>query len=212
LAQAGLNNNAVAPIRATDRIYDLSTLLGDGHLAFTVDQGDFTDRYQGIVALAGPDLVACVGHYFSQSEQIDTILHIAAGETEDGLRAGGLMIQRLPLPATSDPEAVDRAQEDWDRAQALAATLTREELIREPLPANDLLYRLFHEEGVRVYNPVQLRKGCRCHGDRLSAILKTMPADDLAHMTVDGAIVMTCEFCNKDFHFRPDDLSAIPKP
>ena len=199
----GDSGEQVVGLRATDRPLDLENLVGHGYLAFTVDQGEHTERYQGIVELKGPNLSACVRHYFEQSEQIGTVILVAAGQTGEGWRAGGLMLQRLPLPEDQKtPEAQAQAEEDWGRARALLETCSTEELISPRLDASSLLFRLFHEEGVRVYNPLKLRKGCRCSSDRLSGILSAMPPDDLDHMAeLDGQITMRCEFCAKDFRF-----------
>ncbi len=199
-------NGDVVGLRATDTTYDLGTLMGPGHLAFTVDQNDAADRYQGIVELNAVDLATSVQHYFAQSEQIETILKVACGFSNGAYRAGGIMIQRLPLPTDALPDAVDAADDHWNRARAFIDTCSRDELIRESLPATDLLYRLFHEDGVKVFNPIALRKGCRCSPEKLSGILGTMSDDDRAHMTVDGKITMRCEFCSKDFKFDPERL------
>jgi molecular chaperone Hsp33 len=192
----------VVSLHPNHRLHDLKQLLSEGFLTFTVDQGEHSERYQGIVELNQPDLAACVTHYFMQSDQIETYLKIAAGRIENEWRAGGVMIQRLPLPADQQtPEGIAQAEDDWERATALLHTCTDDELIRPSLGASDLLYRLFHEEGVRVYNPVRLSKGCRCSTEKLQGILTTLSADDRAHLTVDGAITMNCEFCNKHFRF-----------
>lgn len=201
-------NLPVHGVHTTHLPYALGDLLGQGYLAFTVDQGEHTERYQGIVELKGDALTTCVQHYFEQSEQIDTMISVAAGKVEGRWRAGGLMIQRLPLSADEQtPDNVLQADEDWARAGALLGTCTPAELIRPTLISQDLLFRLFHEEGVRVFNPVQLRKGCRCNTEKLAGVLQTMSDDDLEHMRVDGKITMTCEFCNKDFVF-----GDVPKP
>lgn len=199
-------DNAVVNLRTTDAVFDVGTLMGAGHLAFTVDQNDSTDRYQGIVALEATDLATSVQHYFAQSEQIETVLKVACGVVNGQFRAGGLMIQRLPLDADTLPDAVDTAQDHWDRARAFLDTCTPDELIRDTLPATTLLYRLFHEDGVKVFNPIALRKGCRCTPEKLSGILETMSDDDRTHMTENGKITMRCEFCSKDFHFLPAEI------
>lgn len=200
---------SVVNFRSTDKVYDLQSLMGAGYLAFTVDQGDHTERYQGIVELKDNDLSSSVLHYFSQSEQIDTYIKIAAGVIDGYWRGGGIMIQRLPLPeAEQTPERIAEVDDDWDRAMALLQTCTRDELLRPALGANDLLFRLFHEEGVRVYNPLHLKKGCRCSRDKLDSILATMSNDDIEHMTVDGEITMRCEFCSTDFIFDPKVILA----
>jgi molecular chaperone Hsp33 len=144
-----------------------------------------------------------VRNYFAKSEQIDTVLRVATAHIDGKMRAGGLMLQRLPLPdeVKNDDTAVAHANEDWDRARTLLETCRPDELTHPSLPASDLLYRLFHEEGVRVFNPIQLTKGCRCSTEKLSNILATLSDEDRTHMKIDGKITMTCEFCNKDFVF-----------
>jgi molecular chaperone Hsp33 len=203
LSAAGLADPTVTTLRAHDKTHELASFMGAGVLAFTVDQGEHADRYQGIVELHGVDLAQSVADYFSQSEQIDTVLRVGTAFVNGDMRAGGIMIQRLPLPddVRGDDMAVAAAREDWDRARALLETCRPGELTDGTLPASDLLYRLFHEEGVRVFNPVQLSKGCRCTTEKLSGILATMPDEDRDHMRVNGKITMTCEFCNKDFVF-----------
>ncbi len=191
----------VVGLHATDRTHDLGMLMGKGHLAFTVDQGEHTERYQGIVDLRGQTLADSVARYFAQSEQIGTIIRIAVAQDVDGFwRAGGLMLQRLPTHEGADRTAAD---EDWNRAGILMGTCKDDELLQETIESTGLLYRLFHEEGVRVFNPLALTKGCRCSMEKLQGILKTMTESDKAEMTVDGKITMTCEFCNRDFVFDP---------
>jgi molecular chaperone Hsp33 len=212
LAELGIEGNGsetVIGLRAHDHSHDLTRLMGTGHLAFTVDQGEHTERYQGIVELQGQDLSASVQHYFEQSEQIGTMLKVACGLVDGVWRAGGVMVQRLPLAEISQtPEGIAQAEDDWDTAVALLSTCTPAELLDEYGPVTDLLYRLFHEEGVRVFNPLRLKKGCRCNIDKLRGILTTMPEDDLEHMTIDGKIIMTCEFCNKNFDFDPKEIKS----
>lgn len=181
-------------------------LMGEGYLAFTVDQGQHMERYQGIVALDGDSLEASIHHYFAQSEQIDTSIRMAVRHEEDGMwRAGAIMLQHVPehekIPQDHKP-----VPENWNRARILLETCTPDELLDARLHDDTLLYRLFHEEGVRVYAPQPVTKGCRCTRDKLQSILALLSEDDRDHATVDGQIVMTCEFCNKDFSFQPDGL------
>lgn len=188
-------------------------LLGAGHIAFTVDQGPNTQRYQGIVELQGATLADCMHHYFRQSEQLQTALSVSARPGDGGWRAGALMLQRLPPEGgavdTLHREAVEEA---WRRAVILMATGSPEELTDPSLSAATLLYRLFHEDGVRVWPSQALQVGCRCTGERSAAILGTFPRDELEDMMVDGRITMTCQFCNIDFVFDDDDLNrgAVP--
>jgi molecular chaperone Hsp33 len=180
-------------------------LLGAGYLAFTVDQGSHTERYQGIVELTGATLAECVHHYFRQSEQLDAAVKVAAGRAADGWRAGALMLQRLP-PAAG---AADEADDGWRRTLAFMASSTPEELLDPHLSANDLLYRLFHEDGVRVFAPADLRPGCRCSRERVERVLRSLPDDELGTFEIDGVISVTCEFCSATYQFSDGDIAAL---
>ncbi len=180
-------------------------LLGAGYLAFTVDQGQHTERYQGIVELAGATLADCVHHYFRQSEQLDAAVKVAAGRTVGGWRAGALVLQRLPPSAG----AADEAEDDWRRALAFMAGTTTVELLDRQLPPNDLLYRLFHEDGVRVFAPTDLRSGCRCSRQRVECVLRSLPSDELEAFKVDGVITVTCEFCSAAYGFGDEEVEAL---
>ena len=188
-------------------------LLGKGYLAFTVDQGDDTERYQGIVDLVGATMAECVQHYFRQSEQLDTGIQLAVapqvGE-QTRWRAGALMIQRLPTedaPPLADPGSA--AEDDWRRTMLLLASCTPDELLSPDLPAHDLLYRLFHEEGVRVYNPGTVRFSCRCTRERVENVLKSLPRSEVEDLKVNGHIAATCEFCNTTYDFGDEDLAEL---
>lgn len=182
-------------------------LLGNGYLAFTVDQGEFMERYQGIVEMKAT-LLESIHHYFSQSEQIGTAIKMVVARDEDGRwRSSAIMLQHTPdhsnIPQDSKPIA-----ENWNRAQILLETCTDVELLDTKLHDDTLLYRLFHEEGVRVYRPHSLCKGCRCTPEKLKGVLSMLTEDDLNHAATDGKITMTCEFCNKDFVFARDDMKS----
>jgi molecular chaperone Hsp33 len=187
-------------------------LLGAGYLAFTVDQGSHSERYQGLVELTGATLVDCVHHYFRQSEQIPTGIKIAVGREpgpEGAWRAGVLMLQRLPQGSPSE-EAVDEATEDsWRRSLSFMASATAAELLDPGLAPNDLLYRLFHEDGVRVFRPADLRAGCRCSRERVTEVLRSLPRAEVKDLMVDGEIVVTCEFCNTRYRFPEAELDAL---
>jgi molecular chaperone Hsp33 len=177
-------------------------LLGDGYLAFTVDQGPGREPHQGIVALEGETLAEMAAHYFATSEQLACQLHLAAADTGFGWRAAALILERVAGAGGIDPELSAAEQEEaWRTAGILAATVTEAELLDDELLPERLLYRLFHGEGVAVDRPRSLAYGCRCSRARLADILEGFSHDDLDHMAIDGDIVMTCEFCNYDFHF-----------
>lgn len=182
-------------------------LFGKGYIAFTVDQGEHSDRYQGIVELTGPTLSDAVAHYFTQSEQLRTMLKLAVNNDDGTWRSGGIMIQSMPLEPNMVQDEIHQVyEEDWNRAKILMGTVRDDELLDPRLHENTLLMRLFHEEGVRIYDPQTPRKGCRCTMDKLRNIIRMMPDEDQKDMVVDGAITLTCEFCNKDFVFQPSEL------
>jgi molecular chaperone Hsp33 len=202
-------------------------LLGAGHLAFTIDPGAGLSRYQGVIALDGQGLEAAAHQYFQRSEQIPTLVRLAVGEslTPGGAhwRAGGLMAQFLPdsperrrqadLDPGDAPAGAPRdivAEDDhWTEAKSLAATTEDHELIDPTLSSERLLYRLFHERGVRVFEPGTLRDACRCSSERIDAMLHSFTAAERADMIGDdGMIGVTCEFCSTKRVFDPADYGA----
>jgi len=206
---------------------DPAVLLGVGHLAITIDPGEDMDRYQGIVALEGESIGDAALSYFRQSEQLPSFLrlavarHYTAGENgEPGRwqwRAGGLMIQHLAreggseegaVSSEEDEEIVGDADDDWERTRILAATVEDHELLDPMLAPDRLLYRLFHEEGVRAFPTTPIEAFCRCSRERVEAFLKSFGAADLTDMREpDGSISVTCEFCNKTYRFAPDEIT-----
>jgi molecular chaperone Hsp33 len=202
-------------------------LLGAGYLAFTVDQGEHTERYQGIVDLDGASLADCVHHYFRQSEQIETGVVVAVQrrfrETGAGVwRAGGLMIQRLP-PSSLDndedtagrfgfgAELIREADEDgWRRALLLMSSCRPDELTDAALSADELLFRLFHEDGVRVFPAHAVAAQCRCSRERIERVLQSIPRTELADLTLeDGEVAVTCEFCGTRYGFDDAALDTL---
>ncbi len=184
----------------------LPRLLGSGHLAFTVDQGPHAERYQGIVELIGATLAECVHHYFRQSEQLEAAVKLAAAKDSQGRwRAGGLMIQRMPQPGGLGS---DLSEEGWRRAASFMASSTNAELLDPELPPDRLLYRLFHEDGVRAFQPQPLRFACRCSRQRVADMLGALPRGDIEEMKADGETVITCEFCSARYVFDPAELEA----
>lgn len=198
LAKAG-DDVAIAPAPA---------LLGRGHIAFSVDQGPDTERYQGIVGLKGKTLADCVQHYFRQSEQIDTGITVAVDHPADGTwRAGGIMLQKLPQAADVVP-ASDQA-DGWRRAMLLLSTVKTDELTSGTLASSELLLRLFHEDGVRAWAPQPLRFACRCSRERVSDMLAKLPRAEVEHLRVDGAVEVTCQFCSSAYRFNDAELARV---
>jgi molecular chaperone Hsp33 len=186
-------------------------LLGAGYIAFTVDQGDKTDRYQGIVELQGATLAECAHHYFRQSEQVQAGIKVAVGHDGATWRAGGIMLQRLPTEGGGATAAECEAQEDgWRRAMILMSSSRADELLDARLAPNDLLFRLFHEDGVRVWAPHPLAAKCRCSREKIERIIVALPRADLADLALpDGRLEVTCEFCSKRYEFAPDEVAAL---
>lgn len=208
-AYANVAGDVPGDLRPSDGGAPLGDLLGQGHLAFTVDQGQHTQRYQGIVELRGDTLSDCLRHYFRQSEQVDAGIKLAIGRDGQGRwRAGGLMMQRLPDGQKQVPRS-DR-EDDWRRAMILMDSATDAELLSPELEPNGLLFRLFHEDGVRVYTPQSLRDGCRCSRERVVRVLHALSQDDMGDLKADdGKVHVTCEFCTTDYVFDDSQLAEI---
>jgi molecular chaperone Hsp33 len=189
----------------------VADLMGSGHIAFTVDQGPDTTRYQGITAIEGDSLTDCAAAYFRQSEQLETEIMLFAdpGGMGHDPRAAALMLQRLPRPERHnvDPEEED---ENWRNAVVLMKSMTADELLDPNISADGLLYRLYHETGVRVFDGRPLRFHCRCSRERVANTLASFSADDLKDMKTEaGLIVATCEFCGTDYTFDDDQLAEL---
>ncbi len=204
-----------------------ASLLGEGHLALTIDQGKFTERYQGVVPLSNTSLSEAAHTYFMQSEQIPTNIYLAAGllvsngpqGAVNSWQAGGMMIQYLPdtggtplhkdLPSGDEAEDVTERQEDdrWTRARALMNTIEDHELLDPTLSLERLVYRFFHEDGVRVFEPIPLKRGCQCSTEKVEQMLNQFKADDINAMIKDGSIEVTCEFCSQNYTFDPEKFA-----
>jgi len=201
---------AVADRAAAGDSPSVPDLIGSGYIAFTVDQGEHTERYQGIVELAGATLAECAQHYFRQSEQIQAGIKLSVARSgENGAwRAGGLMLQRVP-PEGGYRVVPDDVEDGWRRAMVLMSSATPEELVDPGLSPRRLLFRLFHEDGVRVYDTHPLEARCRCSRERIERILRALPADEIEDMRKEGAATVTCQFCNTNYTFDRSDLDRI---
>ena len=198
--------NGTAPTTSVPR------LMGAGYLAFTVDQGEDTERYQGIVALEGATLADCIHHYFRQSEQIATGIKVAVRQDANGRWRGGcLTLQRLPAGERAEiMESGEAADDGWRRALILMASSTSEELTDAALSPEALLFRLFHEDGVRVFRTHDVRAECRCSRERIERVLLSLPAEERRDLgEADGSVTVTCEFCNQSYRFDAAAVAAI---
>lgn len=181
--------------------------MGKGYVAFTIDAGVERNRYQGIVDLEGDNLAKCMENYFDNSEQLDTLLRIAVNKVDGKWRAGGLMIQRLPDESSLE-FVKDEEEENWRNAQALAATITSDELTNPILTGSELLYNLFHEDGVWLYDPQELRDQCSCSAERVLSTLKSFGEAELSDMADDGIITADCQFCSSKYEISLEELET----
>ena len=200
--------------------------IGDGYFAILMDQGEGMQPYQGITPLTGTTLAACAEAYFAQSEQIPTKFALSYGQsTEPGVpqhwRAGGIMIQHMPKASPSvsgggsgedglllpDDLLDDDEGENWNRVNYHLATVEDMELIGPSLPTTDLLFRLFHEEGLRVFDALPVRFGCTCSEDRVRQSLSIYSARDIEKMTTDdGRVTADCQFCGAHYDLDPSSV------
>ncbi|MBX7249893.1 MAG: Hsp33 family molecular chaperone [Caulobacteraceae bacterium] len=178
------------------------TLLGKGVFVMTVDQGPEKDRHQGVTPIEGETLALCAEHYFAQSEQLPTRVLLGVSEHDGAWRAGGAMIQLI----AGDLSRGD-TEEAWTHVNALFQTLGEEELTDPELPADRLLYRLFHEDGVRMFDPKALRAACRCSAEGVLGMLRAFPISERAEMVEgDGMIRVTCEYCSRVYEIEPEGV------
>ncbi len=208
---------------------DAGALLGRGHLAMTIDQGGDMSRYQGLVALEGGNLEDAAHEYFLRSEQIPTRVRLAVAEelraatggASHRWRAGGMLLQFVPraperarvpdldpgdAPEGTAPHTVPE-DDAWVEGRSLIETVEDVELIDPGLSSERLLYRLFHERGVRVFRSIDLRAQCSCSRDSVEAMLRSFPQDDRDDMVENGMISVTCEFCSATYLFEPAEVA-----
>jgi len=192
--------------------------LGNGYFVLTVDQGQGSDPYQGVIELEGATLSECAQKYLSQSAQIDAMLKVAVSKTQgkDGSnwRGGGLMLQKLAptgLQRMSGEQRELESEDCWRRAIIFLGSCTNEELLDSDLHPHLLLYRLFSEDGVRVFNFSSLFMKCRCSIDKIKNVLASFPREEVETMKINGEVRVNCEFCNVDYRFSDDHIAALFK-
>ena len=203
---AVINGNNQQQMRGVARVQgevpegaDLKTLVGNGFLVITItpDEGE---RYQGVVGLEGDTLAECLEDYFLRSEQLPTRLFIRTGEVEGQLAAGGMLLQVLP--------AQNAQGNDFEHLATLTETIKTEELFT--LPANEVLWRLYHEEEVTVYDPQDVEFKCTCSRERCAGALRTLPDEEIdSIMAEDGEIDMNCDYCGSHYVFNAMDIAEI---
>lgn len=203
---AVINGNNQQQMRGVARVQgdvpenaDLKTLVGNGYLVITISPEE-GERYQGVVGLEGDTLAACLEDYFMRSEQLPTRLFIRTGEVDGQPAAGGMLLQVLP--------AQDAQTNDFEHLATLTETIKAEELFN--LSATDVLWRLYHEEEVTVYDPQAVEFKCTCSRERCAGALKTLPDEEIdSIMAEDGEIDMHCDYCGTHYVFNAMDIAEI---
>jgi molecular chaperone Hsp33 len=222
-AYAGFDTDRIDPEAAP------FSLIGEGFFAILIDQGEGMVPYQGITPIAGGSLSACAETYFAQSEQLPTRFAVSYGKSQTPgeparWRAGGVMLQHMPKASPFakgdggsgeggllDPKDILDGDdgENWNRVNLLLDTVEEMELIGPVVQPTDLLVRLFHEEGPRVFEAQPVRFGCTCSADRVISSLSIYSAEDIAEMTTDaGVVTADCQFCGAHYEFDPRDLGS----
>lgn len=206
---------------------DPATLLGRGHLAMTIDQGKHMQRYQGMVELDGVSLEEVARRYFARSEQIPTEVRLAVGKLftrregqapGEAWTAGGILVQFLPeapermkqadlhggdMPEGAEAHVVED-DDAWMEAKSLVNTVRDDELTDPEITVERLLFRLFHERGVRMFDAQPIADRCRCTREKIEAILVNFSEEEKSEMVEDGKIVVTCEFCSTRYEFKAE--------
>lgn len=183
----------------------LADIFGTGYLALTFDQAVTGERYQGIVPLEGDSLAQAAEHYFNQSEQIPSFMRLSVADLgEAGHISGGILLQHLPEGEVGRERLhVRQDHPDWEHVRALAGTVTDDELTDSGLPMEDLLWRLFNEDEVRVTEPQFMSRGCRCTIEHIRDVLFRFPEEERSDMRGDdGLITVDCAFCARNFHIE----------
>lgn len=208
-ANGGLRAMASVGTAPTEKA--LSSIVGKGHIAITIDQGPDMERYQGVTSIDDEALEKSAVSYFMQSEQIPTVVRLAVGKISrpgepDAWRAGGIMVQFIPAEGGDRErgEAILKSEDDqelWDRAAAFVDSTQDDELLDPSIGPEELLYRLFHEDGVRVFDHTPVNAKCGCNAEKIGAVLSRYTAEDLADIMDEGFIRVSCEFCRHTYLF-----------
>ena len=185
--------------------------MGEGVLAFTVDQGPNTELYQGIVDLQGKDLSECAMRYFKQSEQIETYLQLylqAPQSKNKGWKSAGILLQKLPSHGGKNILDEETQKESWNQAVIFMQSLQPAEVFNPDISSQDLLYRLYHADNLQIDKSKEYCFGCRCSREKLWNTLHTMKTQDIDDMCENGKITATCHFCGTTYSFDKGELLA----
>jgi len=189
--------------------FNLLPLMGSGHISFTLDQGKFSKRYQGIVALDAESISKATELYFTNSEQLETKFYtfnyydIKENDRINLYPAGLIMLQKMPM---KDKFSDESHKESWDLSINFLSTLKKEEFLSTKLSSEDILYRLFHEIGVTTYDQIIIKDQCRCSQDKVDFAINNLDKIELDQIAdANGNIKVVCEFCKIERSFsRPN--------
>lgn len=184
-----------------DNLKKLHYVFGKATMVMTLDPESSQEQYQGIVELVGSSLAESANHFFKQSEQLETGIVVVSDVDSDKLPCATIMIQRLPLQDDFSIEEKELLDDSWIHALSLVGSTTKKELLDPQLLNSDLLYRLFWEEGVRVYEGKPCQAKCRCSETRIREMLATFSSEDIQDMIEEQMISVTCEFCGETYTF-----------
>lgn len=191
--------------------YRLEEVFGEGYMMITIDQGKYMERYQGIVELKGNSLSDAAEEYFTTSEQVKTRVILECEKSDQNIwHAAAMMIQHVAKNTvdqqSDDAKGKDDQDDNWQNAYVMMKSLKTSELLDEELSLQDLLMRLYHETGVRVFSSIKLINGCRCSEQKLRTIISQFSTEELHDIAEEGIITMTCEFCKTDHKFEVNKL------
>lgn len=203
-AYAAFNNDNLSSV--PNRFCDL---LGDGYLAFTIDRGADFERYQGIVEIEKESLTQTALHYFLQSEQVHTEIKFFSAQQGPPWQTCAVCVQAMPREGDLTQHDLDRLPDGWDEMTALMHTMTPAEALDPSLHPHDLLFRLFHERGVRVYDTIHVQHRCRCGIERAQRALATLSEAEAAEFSDNNYVEVKCEFCNSTYRFTLEELAAL---
>lgn len=184
---------------------DITELFGKGAVIITIEEPG-EKPYQAISPLEGKSLSACIAGYFRQSNQVDIIVESVAVRDDGRWRSGGIILQRIPDENEWHEETIEKKQANWDEAALLAETVSDDELTDKKLAIKEVLYRLFHEGGVRVFPTKNLEARCRCSREKMISAINSISEEEIEEMKIDNKISMKCHFCSNEEIFTDADL------
>ncbi|MEI7668834.1 MAG: Hsp33 family molecular chaperone HslO [Pseudomonadota bacterium] len=216
---AEVNDEKISEItkKSKNNILPLNKIMGKGYLAVTLDEGGSKERHQSLVELNSDSISDAFSEYFRQSNQVEIAIKVIINKPNKDNKswsASGIIIERMPIEGGNKSEISDIEQNEiWERTKLFMSTLKEDEMLAPDITPQNLLYRLFNEDGVWVYKLQHLNSGCRCSRKRIRAIFKSIPQEELlATLDETGKMKVNCQFCNKQEIFTKADIKRIYTP